>query len=170
MLSFLRQLAERTDSSSSSTFLSSTGLNASSGLASSEMRSRGSSKLMKTWSWSCRMRAAYATALSGHDFAGPCRAKGKPLWALRMHTQRDLLHVEHDVGNVLAHTLNRRKFMQHPLDLDRGDGRALQRGQKHTPERVAERQTKAALQRLSDDRGGPAGVMAAIHFQLLRFD
>ena len=35
MLSFFRQLAERTDSSSSSTFFSSTGLKARSGLASS---------------------------------------------------------------------------------------------------------------------------------------
>jgi hypothetical protein len=59
MLSFFRQFAERTDSSSSSTFLSSAGLNASSGIdGASVLDRRGSSKLMKTLSWSCRMRAA----------------------------------------------------------------------------------------------------------------
>ena len=58
MLSFFRQLAERTESSSSSTFFRSAGLKASSGVASSATSFFGSSKVTKIESWSCRMRAA----------------------------------------------------------------------------------------------------------------
>jgi len=58
--------AERTESSSSSTFLSSAALKASSGcLAVSSIAFFGSSKLMNTASWSCSTRAASATASSG---------------------------------------------------------------------------------------------------------
>ena len=41
--------------------------------------------------------------------------------------------------------------MQHAVDLDRGDRRALQAREEHAPQRVAERQAEAALQRLGDD-------------------
>ncbi len=65
MLSFLRQLAERTESSSSSTLRSRFLLNGNSLGASASTAARGSSKLMKSCSWSCRMRAASATESSG---------------------------------------------------------------------------------------------------------
>ena len=50
--------AERTDSSSSSTFLRNAGLNARSGIASCAASRLGSSKFTNTLSWSCKMRAA----------------------------------------------------------------------------------------------------------------
>src|SRR6478609_1051218 len=41
--------------------------------------------------------------------------------------------------------------MEHVLDLDRGDGRTLQRRQEHAPQRITERQAETALQRLGDE-------------------
>ena len=42
----------------------------------------------------------------------------------------------------------RRKLVQHALDLDRGDRGALDRGEQHPPQRVAHRRAEAALERL----------------------
>ncbi len=67
--------------------------------------------------------------------------------------KRDLLDVEDDVGNVLAHAGNRRELVQHAIDMHRGDGGALQRRQQHAAKRIAEREPKAALKRFGDDRG-----------------
>ena len=82
---------------------------------------------------------------------GPVARELEPLGALAFHAQRDLLHVEDDVGDVLAHAGEAREFVQHALDLDRGDGGALQRGEQHAAQRVAERQAEAALERLGDE-------------------
>jgi hypothetical protein len=41
--------------------------------------------------------------------------------------------------------------MQNAVDLHRGDGSAAQRGQQHATQRIAERQTEAALERFGDD-------------------
>ena len=60
--------------------------------------------------------------------------------------------------------------MQHALDLDRGDGCALQRGQQNAPERIAERQSEAALERLGDERRRAAGIMPGLDLEFLRFD
>ena len=74
--------------------------------------------------------------------------------------QRDLLDVEDDVGDVLAHAGDRRELVQHAVDMHRGDGGALQRRQQHAAQRVAERQAEAALERLGDDRGETLRVAA----------
>jgi len=87
-----------------------------------------------------------------------------------MQTKRDLLDVQHDVGDVLAHARNGREFVQHALDLDRGHRRALQRGQQHAAKRVAQGQPEAALQRFGDDGGRTRLFMTRIDFELLRFD
>ena len=50
--------------------------------------------------------------------------------------------------------------MQHAVDLDRGDGGALKRGEEHAAQRVAERHAEAALERFGDE-GGAAAVVAA---------
>ena len=88
--------------------------------------------------------------------AGPVALKVKPLGAFAFHLERDLLHVEHDVGDVLADPGEAREFVEHALDLDRGDGGALERAQQHPAKRVAERHSEAALERLGDEtpRGG----------------
>jgi hypothetical protein len=87
-----------------------------------------------------------------------------------MHAQRDLLHVEHDVGNVLADARYGRELMQNALDLNRGDRRALQRREQHAPKRVAESQSEAALQRLSDDRRCARMLTSDVDLELLRLD
>ena len=92
---------------------------------------------------------------------GPVARKLQPLGAFAFHLQRDLLDVEDDVGDVLADARERRELVQHALDLDRGDGGALQRGQQHAAQRVAERHAEAALERLGDERGLAADVGAA---------
>src|SRR3546814_14142796 len=57
------------------------------------------------------------------------------------------------------------------LDLDRGYGCALKRGEKHAPQGVAQRQAKATLQLLGDE-GRLALAVAALQFKavgLLQF-
>src|SRR3546814_4402629 len=79
------------------------------------------------------------------------RRKLEPLRAFAFHLGRDLLHVEHDVGNVFTHTGQAREFVEHIPDLDRRDGRTLERREQHTAQRVAERQAEAALERFGDE-------------------
>ena len=96
------------------------------------------------------------------DFA---RAGGRELEALglvALHPERDLLHVEDEIRHVLADTRQRREFVKHALDPDRGDGGALERREKHAPQRVAESQPEAALQRLSDEGRLAAGVAGGL--------
>jgi hypothetical protein len=50
--------------------------------------------------------------------------------------------------------------VQPALDLDRGDGGALERRQQDAPQRIAERQPEAALERLGDEGRLAAGVAA----------
>jgi hypothetical protein len=99
--------------------------------------------------------------LAGGDLAGAGGRQLQPLGAFAFHAQSDLLHVEHDVGHVLAHAREAREFVQHALDLDRGDGGALQRGQEHAAQRVAERQAEAPLQRLGHERRLATRIAAA---------
>src|SRR4051794_35475827 len=58
------------------------------------------------------------------------------------------LQVEDDVGDVLADALQRRELVRDPLDLHRGDRCALERREQHAAQRVSERVTKAAVERL----------------------
>jgi len=53
-----------------------------------------------------------------------------------------------DVRDVLADARQRRELVRDPLDLHRGDGRALERGEQDAAQRVAERVAEAAVERL----------------------
>ena len=110
--------------------------------------------------------SAVAWIVAGRHFARALLAQRQALGTFGMHAQRDLLHVEHDVGDVFAHARDGGEFVQHALDLDRGDGRALQRRQQHAAQRIAERQAEAALQRFGDDGGDAAGIMAGFDLEL----
>ena len=61
------------------------------------------------------------------------------------------------------------ELVQHVLDLDRGDRRALQRRQQHAAQRVAERQAEAALQRFGDEGRLALGSPPALTSRLLGF-
>src|SRR6267154_548990 len=65
---------------------------------------------------------------------------------------RDLLDVEDNVRGVLVHPGNRRKFVQHSFDFDRGDGCAFNRTEQRAPQRVPYCGAPAALKWL---RGKP---------------
>jgi plasmid stability protein len=60
----------------------------------------------------------------------------------------EVLEVEDDVRDVLTNALERRELVRDPLDLDRGDGSALERREQHATQRVAEGVTEAAVERL----------------------
>ena len=91
---------------------------------------------------------------------GPVRLQRHALGAFALHPDRDVLDVEDDVGDVLAHAGDRGEFMQHAVDVDGGDGGALQRRQQDAAQRVAERQAEAALQRFGDHGGDALAVVA----------
>jgi hypothetical protein len=96
----------------------------------------------------------------------------EPLRTLAFHLERDLLHVEDDVGHVLAHASERGKLVQHVLDLDRGDCGALQGGEQHAAQRVTQSQTEAALQRLRHESRLTAAIAGGLDLQavgLLQF-
>ena len=91
--------------------------------------------------------------VAGRDRARTLLAHDHALRAIAFHLDGDFLDVEDDVGHVLAHAGDRGEFVQHAVDLHRGDGGALQRRQQHAAQRIAEGQAEAALERLGDERG-----------------
>ena len=48
-----------------------------------------------------------------------------PLGAFTVHAERELLDVQHDVGDVFTHTKNAAELVQHAVDLNGRDGSAL---------------------------------------------
>src|SRR5207248_7134221 len=71
----------------------------------------------------------------------------------------ELLQVEDDVRHVLADAGQGREFVRDALDLHRGDRGALQRGEQHPAQRVAERVPEAAIEGLDHEN---AAVL--VHF------
>ena len=69
--------------------------------------------------------------------------------AVVLHDQR--LDVEHDVGDVLEHALDRGEFVLGVVDLDLRDGAAFQAGKQNAAQAVADRRAEAALERLGDE-------------------
>ena len=101
---------------------------------------------------------------------GPSTLRYMRLARVAVHPQAQRLQVQHDVGDVLAHAGDRRELVQHAVDLDRGDRRTLQRRQQHPPQRVAQRDAEAALERLDDDRRLAVGPASGLHVEPLRLD
>ena len=64
--------------------------------------------------------------LAGGHFAGALGPQTHALGAVAMHAQTDGLDVQDDIGDVLAHAGDRRKLVQHAIDLDGRHRRALQ--------------------------------------------
>ena len=61
------------------------------------------------------------------------------------------LQVQQDVDDVLLDAFDAGVLVQHAFDLGLDDGRAGHRREEHAPQRVAERVTEAALERLDRD-------------------
>src|SRR5262249_30154626 len=85
-----------------------------------------------------------------------------PLRTVAGHAESNGLDVEDDVGDVFAHTGDRREFMQHAVDMDGRNGSALQRGQQHATQGIAQGQREATFQRLGDDDSSALGVATGI--------
>ena len=69
--------------------------------------------------------------------------------AVVLHDQR--LDVEHDVGDVFEHALDRGEFVLGVVDLDLRDRAAFQAGKQDAAQAVADRRAEAALERLGDE-------------------
>jgi len=108
--------------------------------------------------------------LAGMDLARSGGPEAHPLRALAMHAQADAFDVQNDVGDVFENPRQRGKLVQYALDLQRGDRRPLERGQQHTAQRIAERQTETAFQWLGDHRGDAFGITPRLDRKLLGFD
>src|SRR5690606_5582642 len=65
--------------------------------------------------------------------------------------QAHLLEVQEELRHVLFHAGDGRELVLHALDTDGRDRSALQGGQQHTTQRVAQRRTEARLERLGDE-------------------
>src|SRR4029450_8119865 len=92
------------------------------------------------------------------------------LGRVAVQPQRQRLEVEHDVGHVLAYAGDRRELVQYAVDLRGRHRPPLQRRQQHAAERVAQRDTEAALERLGDDRGLTIGPQPGLDLELRRLD
>ena len=108
--------------------------------------------------------------LAGGDGAGAGRLQRHALGAFGVHAQGELLDVEDDVDDVLADAFERRELVDHAVDLDRGDGGALQRGEQDPAQRVAEGDAEAALEGLGDDTGLAGAVGAGFDHRLFGAD
>ena len=83
--------------------------------------------------------------------------------------------MEQAIGDVLTDARDGRELMLHALDADGRDGGALQRGQEHPPEAVAEGVAEAAVERLDLEAAeglagrlvGHAGGLGVQHVWLL---
>ena len=84
--------------------------------------------------------------------------------------EQDFLEVQDDVGHVLDDVGDGRELVQRALDLDRRDGRALQRREEHAAQRVAERDAEAALERLAGELAVGRRQRLGVDLELLRAD
>ena len=87
-------------------------------------------------------------ASSHFTFTGRVDIDG--LCALAVQSCDDLLHIQHDLRDVFLDARDRGELMLDARDLDRGRGRAGQRGKQDPSEAVAEGGTVAPFQRLDD--------------------
>src|SRR5690606_793100 len=78
--------------------------------------------------------------------------------------------VQDDVGHVLDDARHALELVQRALDLAADDGRAAQRAQEEPPERVAEGDAEAALERLGHEAAELRSQGLVIDLELLRAD
>ena len=97
-----------------------------------------------------------------HDLAGLVLVQPHlDLVELAVQPADELLEVEDDVGDVLLDALDGRELVRDTLDLDRADGRALERREQHPAQRVAERVAEAAVERFDLEARPVAGELLA---------
>ena len=78
--------------------------------------------------------------------AGPIEVDRLGVIHLELH--RDLLEVHDDVGGIFGHVRDGRELVKNAFDLDRGDGRALDRREQHAAQCVADGRTESSFEGL----------------------
>src|SRR5215210_3189338 len=106
--------------------------------------------------------------LAGGDAARPLHVDREHLGLVRVQTERDLFEIEDDVRNIFLHAWDRGELMEHPLDVDRRNGRPLDRGQQTAPQGVADRRGKATFERLGGEAAIDRGQALLIDLEALR--
>ncbi len=82
----------------------------------------------------------------------------------------NIFDIENNVRHILAHARNGGKFMQHTIDMDRGDCSSLQRGEQHATQGVAKRYAKTTLQRLCNRRRHTTRIISRRDFEFIWFN
>ena len=108
--------------------------------------------------------------VAGIDTPGPCFCRVMRFGPSPLHLDRDVLDVEDDVGHVLAHAGDRGEFMQHAVDMNRGDGRALQRGQQDAAQARCRASVPKPRSSGSATRVAARVVVAGRDLELVRLD
>ena len=85
-----------------------------------------------------------------------------------MELDRDLFQVEDDVGRILDDAGNRRELVQHAVNFHGRDRRALDRGEQHAPQRIPDRRSETALERLRVEPAEPICQGVALDLEPLR--
>ena len=106
--------------------------------------------------------------VAGGDFALGGDAQANFLGFTAGVAKLDFLEVQDDVGDVLDDPRHGGELVIRPLYLHRGDGRSLERGQKHPPEAVAYGVAVAGFKRLRLVLGEGAGRIVRL-LQLVWF-
>jgi len=101
-------------------------------------------------------------------FARLVDAHRQRLRGVGVQLQRNLLQVQDDIGRVLDDAGDWRELVEHAIDLDRGDRRALNRREEHATQRVANRGAEAALERLRVKAAEAIGERLALDLETLR--
>ena len=86
------------------------------------------------------------------------------------HADGNTFEVQNHIGHVFTNASDAGELVQNVVDLNRSDRRALQRAHQNAAQGVAQRQTKATLQRLGDDRCLTCRVITGFYVQLGRLD
>jgi hypothetical protein len=105
--------------------------------------------------------------LSGRDVARAADVDREDLRLLRVESERNLLQVQDDVGHILLNARDRGELVQHPLDVDGGDRRPLDRRQQATAKSVANGRRETPLERLRGEAAVRLGQGVAVDLQAL---
>ena len=107
--------------------------------------------------------------VAGLDFTLATGINDDLLRALAVQLHAQLLYVQDDLGHIFLDAFHGRKLMQYAVDLD-GRGRYTgQGGEQHPAKGVAQRRTKAALQRLHHELAVILGELYAFDFRSFDF-
>jgi hypothetical protein len=102
------------------------------------------------------------------DFLRAADGEREHLRLVAVQLDRQTLEVEQQVGRIFDHARNRRELVQHAVDLDVRDRRARNGREQDAPQRVAERDAEAALERLDHELGVVVAPLANLDGSPLR--